>query len=106
MLHGQRVALPVAVGDGCIHPQASGKRWGMGGRACRLQVVLVLSTGRGPRPAATGGSARLAQHARWARGGRTARRVLAPPAPARGDPHIGQPQLAADQASGARRGED
>lgn len=39
MLHGQRVALPVAVGDGCIHPQASGKRWGMGGRACRLQLV-------------------------------------------------------------------
>ncbi|CEH57836.1 conserved hypothetical protein [Xanthomonas citri pv. citri] len=31
MLHGQRVALPVAVGDGCIHPQAPGKRWGMGG---------------------------------------------------------------------------
>ncbi|QBN93036.1 hypothetical protein EBA18_24900 (plasmid) [Xanthomonas oryzae pv. oryzae] len=69
-----------------------------------MQVVLVLSTGRGPRPAATGGSARLAQHARWTRGGRTARRVLAPPAPARGDPHTGQPQLAADQASGARRG--
>ncbi|RBD68939.1 hypothetical protein BRM19_22140 [Xanthomonas oryzae pv. oryzae] len=69
-----------------------------------MQVVLVLSTGRGPRPAATGGSARLAQHARWARGGRPARRVLAPPAPARGDPHTGQPQLAADQASGARRG--
>ncbi|RBH65721.1 hypothetical protein BRM05_10880, partial [Xanthomonas oryzae pv. oryzae] len=45
MLHGQRVALPVAVGDGCIHPQASGKRWGMGGRACRLQLVPGLSTG-------------------------------------------------------------
>ncbi|QWN10192.1 hypothetical protein DGM85_23450 (plasmid) [Xanthomonas phaseoli pv. phaseoli] len=34
-----------------------------------MQVVLVLST----------------QHARWARGGRAARRVLAPPAPAAGD---------------------
>ncbi|RBH08754.1 hypothetical protein BRM06_14530 [Xanthomonas oryzae pv. oryzae] len=89
-----------------MHPQGRGKRWAKGGRACRLQVVLVLSTGRGPRPAATGGSARLAQHARWARGGRPARRVLAPPAPALGDPHTGQPQLAADQASGARRGED
>ncbi|RBH10653.1 hypothetical protein BRM25_20515 [Xanthomonas oryzae pv. oryzae] len=45
MLHGQRAALPVALGDGCIHPQASGERWGMGGRACRLQLVPDLSTG-------------------------------------------------------------
>ncbi|QWN27088.1 hypothetical protein DGM85_23025 (plasmid) [Xanthomonas phaseoli pv. phaseoli] len=45
MPHGQRGALPVAVGDGCIHPQASGERWSMGGRAYRLQLVPGLSTG-------------------------------------------------------------
>ncbi|QCZ67352.1 hypothetical protein CAI14_23595 (plasmid) [Xanthomonas citri pv. punicae] len=71
MLHGQRVALPVAVGDGSIHPQASGGRWGMGGRACRLQLVPDLSTG------AANGNADLVVPStwsapRWASGGRAA----------------------------------
>ncbi|TVS32798.1 hypothetical protein E2P73_23285 [Xanthomonas perforans] len=72
LIHSPRAALPIAVGDSSTYPQASGKLWIRGGRACRLQIVLVLSTGRGPRPAASGGSDRLAEHARWARGGRVA----------------------------------
>lgn len=41
MLHGQRIALPGAVGDGCIHPQAPGKRWSMGGgpAGCSLSTA-------------------------------------------------------------------
>ncbi|NMI24173.1 hypothetical protein E1J24_20600 [Xanthomonas hortorum pv. pelargonii] len=53
MIHGQRAALPVAVGDGCIHPQASGERWVTGGRACLLQLVPGLSSACGQRPPAT-----------------------------------------------------
>ncbi len=72
MLHGQRVALPVAVGDGCIHPQASGERWGMGGRACRLQLVPACPRGR-PTADADQVVAPTWSASRWASGGRAAR---------------------------------
>ncbi|SYZ57603.1 hypothetical protein CPBF367_38830 [Xanthomonas arboricola pv. juglandis] len=72
LIHSQRAALPVAVGDSSTYPQASGKLCGQGWAGLPIAGRPRLVHGRGPRPAAPGGSARLAQHARWARGGRAA----------------------------------
>ncbi len=93
-------ASPRPVGDGSIHPQGRGKRWAKGGRPCRLQLVPVLSTGRGQRPAAPGGSIRPVSGARWARRGRDAPPLVG--AAGDGEPRsstLASPWLAADQGT-------